>query len=581
MARMYPDVPPSEIEHTSEEPVYVALRDQLGDDYAVLHSYPWLRPWRGDALLEGEADFVVVHPRRGLLVLEVKGGETIRHDGRRWFRETANGLKEFQDPFVQARRNMHALLDIVRERSGRRLSKEDIAHGYAVVFPHLDYEGTPPPHADKAIIVSRKHLPMMAQAIEAAYAAWTDAPNAAQPLGHEQYRLLLHDCLMPKFRVFRPVGPDISKAAERLLELTETQAQVFEGLYVQDRVLVEGVAGSGKTFLALHRALAFAREGKRTLFVCYNKELAAWLRAHVEEDPTTAAFRDLLTVKHFHALAADLARDADLAFKPADGGPITDAFWNNEVPDLIEQAVLTLEGEDRAQYFDAIVVDEAQDFCLGWWYALTQAVLSKPDGPLYAFLDPNQSLRGEVQWPEIEFGARFKLTINCRNTQRIATASASVLSLTPHIFKRAPVGGALRVLRAGSDRQQKGLVLQELRSLLQREGVTPQQIAVIGPAGKEKGSLADVSDVDGVVLVTSTLAWRAGEGVLVTTARSFKGLEAEVVILYDLGGFSRLFRREDLYVSCTRAKVLLVAIVHGEECREVIVAAQAAAEEQR
>ena len=40
MARMYPDVPPSEIEHTSEEPVYVALRDQLGDDYAVLHSYP-------------------------------------------------------------------------------------------------------------------------------------------------------------------------------------------------------------------------------------------------------------------------------------------------------------------------------------------------------------------------------------------------------------------------------------------------------------------------------------------------------------------------------------------------------------
>jgi superfamily I DNA/RNA helicase len=311
------------------------------------------------------------------------------------------------------------------------------------VFPHLDYEGSPPPHADKAIIISRKHLPMMGQAIGTAYMAWTDAPNAAQPLGHEQYRLLLNDCLMPKFRVFRPVGPDISKAAERLLELTETQAQVFKGLYVQDRVLVEGVAGSGKTFLALHRALSFAREGKRTLFVCYNKELAAWLRAHVEEDPTTAAFRDLLTVKHFHALAADLARDADLAFKPADGGPVTDAFWNNEVPDLIEQAVLTLEGEGRAQYFDAIVVDEAQDFCLGWWYALTQAVLSKPDGPLYAFLDPNQSLRGEVQWPEIEFGARFKLTINCRNTQRIATASASVLSLTPaHIQARACWRGA-------------------------------------------------------------------------------------------------------------------------------------------
>lgn len=578
MARMYPDVPPSELEHSSEEPVYVALRDQLGDDYAVLHSYPWLRPWRGDALLEGEADFVVVHPQRGVLVLEVKGGETIRHDGRRWFRETANGPKEFQDPFVQARRNMHALLDIVRERSGRRLGNDDLAHGYAVVFPHLDYDGTPPPHAHKAIIISRKHLPMMAQAIEAAYKAWTDAPNAAPPLGHEQYRLLLHDCLMPKFRVFRPVGPDISTAAERLLELTETQAQVFEGLFVQDRVLVEGVAGSGKTFLALHRALAFAREGKVTLFVCYNKELAAWLRAHVEGDATTAGFRDLLTVKHFHSLAADLAREAEIEFRPQAGGPLTDAFWNDEVPDLMEQAVLSL-GE-AAQY-DAIVVDEAQDFCLGWWYALTNSILTKPDGPLYAFLDPNQSLRGEVQWPEIEFGARFKLTINCRNTQRIATASSSVLSLTPHIFKRAPVGGALRVLRAGTDRQQKGLVLQELRSLLQREGVTPQQIAVIGPAAKDKGSLADVSDVDGVPLVTSTLTWRAGGGVLVTTARSFKGLEADVVVLYDLGGFGQLFKREDLYVSCTRAKALLIAIVHGDQCREVIAAAQAASEAAR
>lgn len=578
MARMYPDVPSGDLEHSSEEPVYVALRDQLGDDYAVLHSYPWLRPWRGDALLEGEADFVVLHPQRGILVLEVKGGETIRHDGRRWFRSTSSGPKEFQDPFVQARKNMHALLDIVRERSGRRLSKEDLAHGYAVVFPHLDYDGSPPPHADKAIIISRKHLPMMAQVIEAAYGAWTDAASGSKPLGQEQYRMLLHDCLMPKFRVFRPVGPDISKAAERLLELTETQAQVFEGLYVEDRVLVEGVAGSGKTFLALHRALAFARDGKRTLFVCYNKELAAWLRVQVEEDPTTAGFGRLLTVKHFHSLAADLARDADIEFRPQSGREPTDSFWNDEVPDLIEQAILNL---GDAAKFDAIVVDEAQDFCLGWWYALTNSVLSQPDGPLYAFLDPHQSLRGEVQWPDVVFGARFKLTINCRNTQRIAIASASVLSLTPHVFKRAPLGGALRVLRAGSDRQQKGLVLQELRSLLQREGVTPNQIAVIGPAAKDKGSLADVRDIDGVPLVTSALTWRTGGGVLVTTARSFKGLEAEVVILYDLGGFGALFKREDFYVSCTRAKVLLVAVVHGDQCREVIAAAQAASEAER
>lgn len=576
MASMLPDVDPAQLEHTSEEPVYIALRDHLGADYLVLHSYPWLRPWREDALAEGEADFVVVHPERGVLVLEVKGG-IVRHDGYRWFRDSGSGPKEFKDPFKQAQRNMHALVDIIGERSKPRIRKEDFIHGYAVVFPHLDYSGAPPPHAEKAIIISRRHLLAMGQAIETAYAAWT---SSARRLSVEQYRMLLNDCLMPKFRLFRPVGPDITKASDRLLELTETQAQVFEGLYVQDRVLVEGVAGSGKTFLALHRALAFARDDKRTLFVCYNKELAAWLREQVEADPSTTEFREGVVVKHFHALAAELAADAGIAFEPSSGGPKTDAFWNDEVPDLMEQAVLSLDLQGRATSFDAIVVDEAQDFCLGWWYALTQSLLSKPDGPLYAFLDPNQSLRGEVQWPEIEFGARFKLTINCRNTRKIAVASASVLALTPQTFLRAPVGGSLRVLRAGSERHQKGLVLQELRSLLGREDVTPGQIAVIGPAAKDKGSLANVTDVDGVPLLTSAEEWRLGGGVLVTTARSFKGLEADVVLLYDLGGFSRLFRREDLYVSCTRAKVLLVVIVHGEECREIIVAAQSMAEQQ-
>ena len=107
-------------------------------------------------LVEGEADFVVLHPSRGLLVLEVKGGKTIQHDGYRWFRATQHGPREFQDPFKQAQRNMHALLDIARERSGGRIRKRDFVHGYAVVFPHLDYEGSPPPHADKAIIISRR-----------------------------------------------------------------------------------------------------------------------------------------------------------------------------------------------------------------------------------------------------------------------------------------------------------------------------------------------------------------------------------------------------------------------------------------
>lgn len=578
MARIIPEVNPSQLEHTSEEPVYCALRDQLDDGFIVLHSYPWLRPWRGEgALLEGEADFVVLHQDHGMLVLEVKGGDNIRHDGHRWFRATKKGAKVFQDPFRQASRNMHALLSITKERSGNRIHKGQFVYGYAVVFPHMDYEGDPPPHADRAIIISRRHLSSMQHAVMAAFSGWADE---SRPMRFKQFRMLLNDCLMPRFRVFRPVGPDITAAVGKLLELTEHQAQVFEGLYVQDRVLVEGIAGSGKTFLALQRALSFARCGKRTLFICYNKELAAWLRRQVDDDPSTEDFRSLISIKNFHALASELAAAARIEFKPATGGTPNQTFWDDEVPDILEQSVLVLEMERPNVRCEALVVDEAQDFSLGWWYALTESLLKTPEAPVYAFMDPNQSLRGDVQWPPIEFEARFRLTVNCRNTRRIAVASASILELEPHLYSRAPSGVHLRVLRAATQRQQKGIILEEMNRMLTREDVSPRQISLIGPSAKANGSLAEVSQFAGFPIVTSAEKWREGGSILVTTARSFKGLEADVVLLYDLGGFMRLFRREDLYVACTRAKVLLIAVVHGSECRTVIEQAIRVSEEQ-
>ncbi len=578
MAVMIPDVDPSQLEHSSESPVYAALRDHLSDEFVVLHSYPWLRPWRGaGTLLEGEADFVLAHQELGLLVLEVKGGETIGRDAKGWFRKTASGRDPMKDPFEQAKRNMHALLDITEERTDGRVSRDSLAYGYAVVFPHMDYEDPPPQNADRGIIICERHLPFINQAIETAYSRWTDQPH---PLTFQQFQELVNKCLLPTFRLFRPIGPKISGVSDRLLELTEMQAQVFQGLYAQDRVLVKGVAGSGKTLLALLRAIAFAREGKRTLFVCFNKELAAWIRRQVEEDADTEPFRALLVVRNFHALAAELAAEASIDFRPASGGSLDQSFWDDEVPDLLEQSVLSLDLAGQRVQFDAIVVDEAQDFSLGWWYALTASLLQRPDGPLYAFMDPNQSLRTKAEEPPIDFNVQFGLTINCRNTRKIAAASAAILELEHSLFARAPTGARPRLHRAKTARHQKGLVLEELRRLLERDDVSPSQLAVIGPASKPKGSLADVSEINGVPLVTSADAWRDGSGVLVTTARAFKGLEADAVLLYDLGGFSDIFRKEDLYVACTRAKALLIAIVHADACREVIIAAIAASETQ-
>jgi superfamily I DNA/RNA helicase len=121
------------------------------------------------------------------------------------------------------------------------------------------------------------------------------------------------------------------------------------------------------------------------------------------------------------------------------------------------------------------------------------------------------------------------------------------------------------------------LVLAELRQLL-RQGIKPQQLAVIGPAALEKGPLRQHRDSDGVSLIDDASDWRRGAGILVTTARAFKGLEADVVIVYGLGSFGQLFTVTDLYVAWTRARHRLILVCQAGEIRSAVEAALADAE---
>jgi superfamily I DNA/RNA helicase len=123
-------------------------------------------------------------------------------------------------------------------------------------------------------------------------------------------------------------------------------------------------------------------------------------------------------------------------------------------------------------------------------------------------------------------------------------------------------------------------VLKEVTNLLQG-GLKPTQIALIGPAAHLSGSLARFHEIDGRPLTTDAGEWRRGRGLLVTTARSFKGLEADAIVLYDLDGFSERFTLADLYVAWTRARHRLVIICQGREVRAEIERALAEAETPR
>jgi superfamily I DNA/RNA helicase len=383
------------------------------------------------------------------------------------------------------------------------------------------------------------------------------------------------DVLLPRFQIVRPLSPQIDAGREKLLELTDNQALAFRGLFSNRKLLVEGVAGSGKTLLAVERALAFARQGIRCLFVCYNKELAQWIREQLQTDPSRTDLAKLIDVYHFHALAADLARETGLPFEVPSNLVEQRRFWDEEAASILEAASASLFAMDEPRY-GALVVDEAQDFAELWWYALFPLIKDGDDGLIFVFMDLAQSLREQASPPPFNFPTHYLLNVNCRNTKRIARMSAKIAALETLSPTGAPTGVEVRMLRAGAPTQQAGLVANELRQLLDVEKLLPQQIVLIGPASKGRGNLAGLTEVAGRRIVTSASDWRAGDGILCSTARSFKGLEADVVIVYDLASLGPGFTPADLYVACTRARHVLILITHDKRIRAVLEEAEAA-----
>jgi hypothetical protein len=573
MAIMIPDVSPDQIAHGSERDVYIALRDQLPDIYRVVHSLPWLRPERDsiDApLREGEADFVIFHPDYGLLVLEVKGGEELFARGHQWFRKQAKGERKITNPFDQARRNMHALTNAVEERTGGRITASKFVYGYAVVFPHGRATGLLPLDVAEQILIDVDRMHELERMIEKAFTAF---PRKVGKLERAEYIEML-DVLLPRFQIVRPLSPQIEASRQKLLELTDNQALAFHGLFANRQLLVEGVAGSGKTLLAIERVLAFAHQGIRCLFVCYNKELAQWLREQLAADPSRAEIAKLVDVYNLHSLAAELAREAGLPFDiPADQTKARQ-FWDEDAVSILEAAVASLFAMGEPRY-GALVVDEAQDFAELWWYPLFPLIKGGEGGAIFVFMDLAQSLRASATPPPFEFPARYSLNVNCRNTKRIARLSANLVPIDTLSPVGAPVGVDVRMLRATASTQQAGLVANELRRMLEIEKLAPHQIVLIGPAAKERGSLQRLNEVSGTHIVTSAIDWRSGKGVLCTTARSFKGLEADVVIVYDLAALSAGFTSADLYVACSRARHVLILVTHDERIRSVLERAEA------
>lgn len=555
MARLIPKIPVEEISLKPERDVARALITGLPDDCIVYHSYPWLRSDRNDrtgsvTLREGETDFVIVSPKHGLLVVEVKGGN-IDYDpaDRLWYRRLSGGRrKEILDPFEQVRRNSHYLENLIRAEAFPGEPRIPCPYGYAVVFPDCDYQGSAPPGADTSVILSANDLSRLGDRVFQILGKWRRADKPVTLSKREMDGVM--KALSPAFKLLPVLFRQVEEQEERLFRLTEEQIRLLEILGTHERAAIRGVAGSGKTLLARAQAQRFAEEGKKTLFVCFNKALAEWLRASMPE-----CYEGVITVRHFHGLCSDWCRRGKVGFRP--DSEHAEQFWKYKAPDLLAEAIDKL--PDR---FDAVVVDEGQDFYPDWWLPLELINRQGEDGPFYVFFDPAQNLFVEEDLSTPDLGTPFELPTNCRNTKRIAAVCSKIRGISIRTRQEAPEGAECVIKVAENRDTQKRLCHELISDWVGKGKLKPSQVAILCPHDKARSSLAEAQSIGKVPITQDPMKWQANGSVLFATVRSFKGLEADAVIMIDAVKPDSVlhFTTPDFYVGCSRAKHLLAIL---------------------
>jgi hypothetical protein len=296
--------------------------------------------------------------------------------------------------------------------------------------------------------------------------------------------------------------------------------------------------------LAAEKATRLACQGFHVLLTCFNKHLAVDLRTRLKSPPN-------LDIVNFHALCYDLAQRAGML--PA--MEHKQHFFGQQLPETLMDAADAL-----GVRYDAIIVDEGQDFRDDWWVPLQMLLRDPDDGILYIFFDDNQRL----YVPHGAFPIRqepYLLTVNCRNTQNIHQTVMRFYDAEVSPSARGPLGRPVAVI-PHEDSQSLWPVLQDiLRWLTVDEQIPTGDIALLTPRRVSEDWLLQSSIGEGPVL-TDTSPPPPGQ-VYCTTIYDFKGLERAVVIL---AGIRRWPSEWDemvrlLYVGCSRARNHLIVLL--------------------
>lgn len=530
MARIIPDIDPRIIDNNGEKAFYTAA-SKLPEGYTVIYSYKYQSDEDPDQVYE--ADFIIVHPSLGFLVVEVKQGDISYFNGQ-WIESKDKGYKSMKkDPVEQARNAMFA---IVRQYTTRTKNKFPLKIKYAVCFPECSkISGDTPSDLDKRSILLFHDLNRLEEKILQLFDAADRRPEL------EATSILLDKILAPSFRAFSNLE-DRMEMFRRNAEiiLTEEQQRILEETELDSRKIFFGAAGTGKTLLAKEKAKRLACEGKKVFLTCYNRYLAKYEFSQLAPN---------VTALNFHTYIENELKEKGLCAGEPETIEEKSFYFESTLPTLAFDYYTEIPDSTK---FDAAIIDEGQDFKEEWITCVESMV--KEGGEFYIFADPNQCLfNKDIEKIKKLDISKQKLTKNLRNAEEV---NNWISQQVPAVQLKSTLKSGIPVkhMTWRNQREEKKLIEDEIGRLVS-QGVKPSHITILSPHKQDKSCLAGLQRVKEWPL--AGIGEQVPNAVRFATIRSFKGLESDIVFLIDVKDDDKACTKADIYVGGSRARFLL------------------------
>jgi len=559
MAKMLPNRYNPLNTNYGEELVYKLLKDSENTNkWTVLHS---LLQQKHIKRKFGEIDFLIISPGNGIFVLEVKSSNKISRKKGVWYYFNKNGQLDYKKnygPFEQAHDSMNTLREYISGKLGQDSKKMN--YGYGVVFPRMKYEVKGPDEEPYMIYdqVKMKNV-SISKYIEILSKNFQIKSKSKIKIDNNYLNQIVN-ILRPDFECITTTESLIDEERTKTIKCTDQQLMIFDSFRLNEKLLINGGAGTGKTVIAIENARQNVFEKKSTLFTCYNKQLGLYLKKQFNKND-----REFITVGNIHSIIHDILMEHRMTYD----------FENFENDVIIK--FLELIEEKKLEYFDTLIVDEAQDLISDNFLLLFSLLLNGDDDGLktkswkmfgdfnFQAIYSKKNINNMFSRLNRTSGSTVpicQLDLNCRNTKEVALHALFLSGI-----KRKPYNISfarshpVTVDYYNNDIQQLDLLKKRIKQF-RKEKIPYNKVIILSPY-KYENSI--ISKFKNFITVSLFDVEKNDSNLKYSTIQSFKGLEFEHVIIVDIDNITTKESMELFYTGATRSTFSLTLFINQSQ----------------